>query len=460
MSPCEIQSLCGAIGGELVAGDGSGFVTGGVSTDTRTIVEGTLFLALRGERFDAHDYLGEAVAAGAAALVVERMPEGFSPGEAAVIRVPDTLVALQRLARWYRGLIDMVVVGITGSNGKTTTKDFAAAVLGQKFKVNATKGNLNNHIGLPLTVLASGDDTEVCVLEMGMNHPGEIAPLCEIARPHLGIITNVGTAHLEFMGSREGIAEEKGALARSLPEVGTLVVSAACDFVDYFQKRTQARTVAVGNGRGEVRAEQLRFDADGASFELTVEGGGQVPVRLPVAGRHMVINALLAAAVGRALGLTLGEIKSGLESAELTSGRLKRYLSRGVTVFDDSYNANPDSVRAALDTLADQRVENGHTRTAVLGMMAELGTHSEGMHREVGRHAAECGIRVVSVGTEAEPVSLGAREAGAPLVKHFEDHLQAAAWLRKEVGEGDCVLFKGSRMAAVENVMNEAFPQD
>ncbi|NNC89049.1 MAG: UDP-N-acetylmuramoyl-tripeptide--D-alanyl-D-alanine ligase [Akkermansiaceae bacterium] len=460
MNPCDIQTLCGAVAGELVGGDGTRMTSGTVSTDTRTIDHGALFIALKGDRFDAHDFLGEAVKKGAACLVVNHLPEGFDPGAAGVIQVSDTLIALQRLARWYRELLDVVVVGITGSNGKTTTKDFTASVLRQRFKVHATVGNLNNHIGVPLTILSAAPDTDVFVLEMGMNHPGEIAPLCEIARPHLGIITNIGTAHIEFMGSRDSIAEEKGALARCLPEVGTLIMPAGCDYVDYFRRRSQANTIAVGNGRGAIRAEQLTFDAEGASFELITDRHGAIHIDLPVAGRHMVTNSLLAAAAGWTLGLTLDEIRAGLEEPELTGGRLKRYQSEGVIVFDDTYNANPESVRAAIETLADQPVENGHTKTVVLGMMAELGSHADEMHRAVGRHAAENGIRVISVGEEAESISEAAREAGADTARHFTDYRQAADWLRASAHAGDYVLFKGSRLAAVESVMNEAFPKD
>ena len=295
---CSIQTICDATGGILVSGNGDAMVVAGVSTDTRSLPEGCLFVALVGENFDAHDFLAKSVEGGAAAMLVSRVPEDLEAGERAVIQVDDTLLALQRLARWYRDKLGLVVVGITGSNGKTTVKDFTRSVLGQQFEVNATKGNLNNHIGVPLTILSTDEKAEVIVVEMGMNHPGEIAPLCEIVRPHLGIITNVGTAHIEHLGSRDAIAEEKGALARCLPEVGTLLVTAGCDYANYYQDRTLARTVTVGNGRGMVRAEALVFDKNGASFNLVVEGQGQSQVRVNVVGRHMVNNALLAAGAG------------------------------------------------------------------------------------------------------------------------------------------------------------------
>ncbi len=196
---------------------------------------------------------------------------------------------------WWRKQLDIPVIGITGSNGKTSTKDFTAAVLGRKFKVSATRGNLNNHIGLPLTILATTKEQTAAVWEMGMNHSGEIAPLCEIARPKYGVITNIGTAHIEFLGTREAIAEEKGMLARALPADGILFLPTTCDFLEYLRQRTKANLISVGNGRGLVRAENLTYEAEGTRFTLVIEGEEAVEVSLPVPGRHMVTNALLAA---------------------------------------------------------------------------------------------------------------------------------------------------------------------
>lgn len=460
MKTYPVQTLCDAMGGQLVAGDGATLIEGGVSTDTRTIPASALFIALAGENFDAHDFLEKAVDVGAAALVVSRVPEGFDTSSCVVVQVPDTLIALQRLACWYRTQLDVVVVAITGSNGKTSTKDFTAAVLEQRYQVHATKGNLNNHIGLPLTVLSADEDDDVLILEMGMNHAGEIAPLCAIARPHIGIITNIGTAHIEFLGSRAAIAEEKGALARSLPEVGTLLVTAGCDFAEYFQARTQGRTISVGNGRGLVRAESLHLTEGGSEFTLTVDDAEGVSVELAVSGKHMVNNALLAAGAGWALGLTPDELACGLEAARLTSGRLRFFKCDGITVFDDTYNANPDSVRAAIDVVAEQVTHNGNTRTIVLGMMGELGRFADEMHREVGAYAAQQKVRVVSVGSEAARIAEGARDRGAEAVEHFDDYAEAASWLKETLHAGDVVLFKGSRTAAVEKIMNEVFPEN
>ncbi len=461
MKPITVAEIVTATGGELIAscpGESEVLVTS-VSTDTRTLGEGSLFVALRGDNFDGNAFQSDAIKAGSACLVVDELPKAGGNPRAPMVLVQDTLLALQRLARWYRRELDIKVIGITGSNGKTSTKDFTAAVIGQKFKVNATKGNLNNHIGLPLSVLATEETDQVCVWEMGMSHAGEIAPLCQIAAPDIGIITNIGTAHIEFLKTREGIAEEKSALARALPQQGTLIVPASCDFVDYLIERTEAKVIVAGNCRGKVRAEDLQITDNGSTFTLCIDHDEEVPVALHVSGKHMVNNALLAAAAGHVLGMRSAEIAAGLSKAQLTGGRLQKFVSRGVTVFDDTYNANPDSVIAAIDTLAELPVHNGARRLVILGRMAELGAHSDKEHRRVGKIAAEKNLTVVSVGVDAEKIYEGAREVSESAQK-FDDAVSAAAWIRDFCKEGDSVLFKGSRMAGMENVMRQAFPQN
>jgi UDP-N-acetylmuramoyl-tripeptide--D-alanyl-D-alanine ligase len=451
MSPLDASTLARHAGGVIAAGRGDAIATG-VSTDTRTIAAGSAFFALRGENFDANDFAGRAIAAGASVVVVERW-DGPEPERAAVVRVPDSLVALQRLAAWYRRRRELPVVGITGSNGKTSTKDFTAAVLGRKFSVCATRGNLNNHIGLPLSVLALEESHDAAVFEMGMNHPGEIAPLCEIARPSLGIITNIGTAHIEFLGSRDSIAEEKGALARCLPEDGALFVPAGCDFHDYFKRRTKARVFTAGNGRGTIRAENLHQHDARSTFTLVIDNEAVAEVDLPVTGRHMVTNALLAAGAGWFLGIEPARIAAGLSGAVLTSGRLRRFVSGGITVFDDTYNANPESMAAAIDTVAETPVAAGGRRIAVLGRMAELGSHAAEAHLEVGRHAAGRGLVVVAVGEGSRGIADGAGDA-----EYFPDGAAAVAWLAGHARPGDVVLFKASRSAEIERVMHRAYP--
>ncbi|MCP5543720.1 MAG: UDP-N-acetylmuramoyl-tripeptide--D-alanyl-D-alanine ligase [Akkermansiaceae bacterium] len=454
MNPIPASQIADIAGATVTAGDPGVTVTSGVCTDTRKLVPGCAFFALKGENFDGDGFAASALENGASVAVVSTWKGGEVPADKAVIEVSDPLLALQKLACWWRKQLDIPVVCITGSNGKTSTKDFTTAVLAQRFRVSATKGNLNNHIGVPLTVLSTSQDDEAAVWEIGMNHSGELAPLCEIIRPKFGIITNIGTAHIEFLGSRDAIAEEKSTLARALPSEGILFIPVACDYNEYLRQRTKAHIVSVGNGRGLVRAENPHFAADHSRFSLVIEGLGSIDLTLRVPGRHMVTNALLAAAAGWKLGLTLEEIAAGLESATLTGGRLALYQSRGVSVIDDTYNANPESMAAAIETLADTPVVNGGRRIIVLGKMGELGTHGPAAHQRTGELAARRKLQVVAVGEGAEGIADGA--GGAP---YFPDLTTAADWLAREAKAGDVVLFKGSRTAAVERVMNSAFPR-
>ena len=453
MKPLTARQIAGILGTTVAAGDPDALATGGVSTDTRKLPAGAVFFALRGENFDGDAFAAKALDGGAA-VVVAHSWQGDPPPGTAVIVVLDTLLCLQQLACWWRKQLDIPVVAITGSNGKTSTKDFTTAILSGSYRVSSTKGNLNNHIGVPLTVLATTEEHTAAVWEMGMNHSGEIAPLCEIARPKYGVITNIGTAHIEFMGSREAIAEEKGTLARALPDDGKLFVPANCDFNEYFRQRTHATLIPVGNGRGLVRAEGLRFDGGGSHFDLVIPNSPSAQVSLPVPGRHMVTNALLAAAVGWKLGVPVEEIAARLNGAELTGGRLRRFEHEGVIVIDDTYNANPESMAAAIETLAETPVEDGARRIIVLGRMGELGPHAPAAHLRTGELAALKNLTVVAVGDGSEGIAAGAGDA-----PHFPNLDDAASWLVREAKAGDAVLFKGSRTATVEKVMHAAFPR-
>lgn len=444
MKSYPLQKLAHAMSGSLLQGGEDCVISAGVSTDTRCLPAGAMFFALKGENFDAHHFLAEAVEAGAGALVLQDdsdLPEGIP-----VILVNDTLKALQALAKWYRGELGIPVVAITGSNGKTSTKDYTHSVLSQKFRVNSTLGNLNNHIGLPLTVLATAADDEVGVFEMGMNHSGELAPLCEIGRPDVSIITNVGTAHIEHLGSRKAIAIEKGTVARVLSEKGTLLLPRDCDEAYDFRASTPARVITVGDG--EIRAENTVSGESGSVFDLTIDGLGTKRTSISIVGRHMISNALLAAGAGYVLGLSLDEISAGLTNAKLTSGRLRRYLSHGLTVIDDTYNANPESVIAALETLAS--LPGSGRRIAALGMMAELGEHAVEAYPRIGRIARDLGVTLITVGDDADKYGDD---------HHFRNHEEAATWLSNETSPGDIVLFKGSRMAAMDQVMKLTFPE-
>lgn len=449
----SLQQIAQWTHGTLTGGDPALTVTR-VCTDSRGVAAGDLFLALRGERFDGHGFVAQAAADGAVAAVVENGFEGDVPAAFMLIRVPDTLVALQSLAACYRDSLPLRVVALTGSSGKTSTKDFVAAVLAEKFRVVKTEGNFNNHIGLPLTMLRASAQDEIGVFELGMNHPGEIAPLAAMAAPEVGIITNIGVAHIEFMGSRAAIAQEKGMLAEALPASGHLVLNAADEFSESIARRSPAQAITTGIGRGDLTATVLASDFDANRFSVRADGE-ETEVTLPVPGIHMVENALLAIAAGRVFGIPLAVAAQGLANCRLTKGRLEQKLLGGIRFLDDSYNANPDSMRAALRTLAVLPVEG--TRIAVLGRMGELGSESDHGHLAVGKDAAAAGIDLlITVGAESDTglIAAAARQAGMPRVQQFGDTSTAAEYLAQQARPGDLVLIKGSRAARMERVLD------
>ena len=449
MDPTQLDQLARWAGGQLAASDPLATVTN-VCTDSRALHAGDLFLALRGERYDGHGFIAEAARRGATGAVVEVAP-GDLPDDFAVVRVEDTLRAYQRIAAAYRRSLPLRVVGITGSNGKTSTKDFSAAVLGEHFRVLKTDGNLNNHVGLPMTALRARASDEIGVFELGMNHPGEIAPLAAIAAPDVAIITNIGVAHIEYMGTREAIALEKGMLAEALPPSGTVILDAADEFSKSIAARTKADALFCGIECGEIYATDLKQDFAGIKFRLHCMGRC-VEAELPVPGVHMVRNALLAVGAGHVFGLSLEECAAGLAKIVLTKGRLEMKIVRGIQVIDDTYNANPDSMKAALLTLA-QMSANGR-RIAVLGAMGELGAESEHGHRSVGQTAADLGIDcVITVGEPAELIADEAWRGGIEKVLKFASTEEAVKALHGIAHAGDLVLIKGSRSAKMERIV-------
>ena len=449
MDATTLHAIAAACGGALLCGDGVVTATA-ISKDTRTLQAGDLFWALQGENFDGHHFVAAAAAAGAVGAVVARevteAPAGFP-----LIRVDDTQAALHCLAAWHRDRLMARVICLTGSNGKTSTKDFTAAVVGTRFAVSKTEGNLNNQIGLPLTILSAKTTDEVCVWEIGMNQAGEIEELAHLARPHLGIITNIGVAHIEFFGSREAIAQEKGMLGAALGADAVLILPVADEFTPSLAARTKARVVLAGADDG-VRAEKLRPSTHGLDFDL-VRGGERVAAHLPVTGEHMVRNALLAVSAGLELGLSLRECASGLAATKLSARRLACLDVRGVTVLDDSYNANPDSMEAALHAL--RGLPGGGRRFAVLGCMGELGAYADEGYRRVGRAAAATMDVLIAVGPETDPLAEEAEKAGAREVRRAENTSGAAKLLRDLARPGDAVVIKGSRTARMERVLEE-----
>ena len=452
MNPLTLFQIVQLAGASLSSGDGT-VVINKVSTDSRTIKPGELFVALRGENFEGHNFVEAAAKAGATSALVDLNWAGNVPNNFALVRAADTLRAYQALAGNYRRSLALKVLAITGSNGKTSTKDFAASVLARKFQVTKTEGNFNNHVGLPRTILEATSEDEVAVWELGMNHPGEIAALSKIAAPDAAIITNIGVAHIEFMGSREAIAMEKGALAEAIEPQGTVILNADDSFSEGIAARTRAKVILAGTTDGAVRAIEIRQSADGSEFTI-VEGAHRCRAQLPVAGLHMVQNALLAVAAGRAFGLSIEECAAGLAAAPLTKARLQIKQIGGVQFLDDSYNANPDSVKAALRTLVE--LDTDGKRIAVLGEMRELGGESERGHREVGETAATLGVnQLITIGEMAELIAEGARAAGLHKVSSAPSTAEAAKLLGEIAKPGDLVLIKGSRAARTEEVIEK-----
>lgn len=455
MTSLTAHGICNAIGGQLVSGPFERAASGGVCTDSRALPPHAVFFALGGEKFDGNRFAPEASRT-AAAVVASRAEPGMDPS-CAVILVDDTLAALQKLASWWRSNLNLTVVGLTGSNGKTSTKDLTASVLSQRFRTIVTEGNLNNHIGVPLSILKAEAADEMAVWEMGMNHPGELAPLCAMTRPHIGIITSIGTSHIEYLGSRDNIAREKCTVAECLPENGHMIFPADCGYADMIRQSTRAACIDCGIDTGMVRAENLVSTEDGTRFTLSIPDFCREEVELPVHGRHMVTNALLAAAAGWVAGLAKEQIAAGLNRAKLTGGRLHCKQVNGILVVDDTYNANPDSMQAALRTVAD--IPCTGRRFAVLGRMGELGTFSAEGHALVGHTAEQLHFDyVVSVGTDAAMITDAIPAGSATEALYLATPEEAADWLRTHVAPGDVVLFKGSRAARMEQVMNLTFP--
>jgi UDP-N-acetylmuramoyl-tripeptide--D-alanyl-D-alanine ligase len=426
-----------------------------VATDTRALTGGTLFVALKGEKHDAHRFAADAVAAGATGLVVERAVELPEGADVTVLLVADTLRAMQDLAADLRRRVDPCVFAVTGSNGKTTTKEMLAAILetaAGPAGVLKTQGNLNNLIGVPLTLLGLAGGERHAVIEMGMNAPGEIRRLTEIADPDVGIITNVGPAHLEGLGSIAGVARAKGELFAHMRPTATAVANAEDVHVSALADAFPGRVVRFGAG-AEIAAEAVTCDASGAAAFRLHLGAATVDVALQIPGRHNVMNALAAAAAAWAVGVTPEAIRAGLRAAAPVGSRMRVVtLASGVTVVDDSYNANPASVAAALRSLAEAPATR---RIAVLGDMLELGAASGEQHRAVGRLAGTLGLAALYLhGDFARETAAGAAAGMAADAIHVAaDHAAIADALTADARRGDWVLVKGSRGQRMEEVV-------
>ncbi len=447
-----MEFILGACAGKLVAGSRSALIKR-ITTDSRAAQPGDLFVALAGERHDGHEFLRDVVSKGVDAIMVETKKVPANLPKCAVIAVDNTRKALGQVASRYRSDFSLPVVAVGGSNGKTTTKELLASILRQKLATVWSEASFNNDIGVPLTLLRFEKKHEAGVMEVGTNHPGELAPLLGMIQPRMAVITSIGREHLEFFKDLAGVAREEGTLAEQLPVGGILFMNGDSEWTPQIVHRTSARAVRVGVGdKNDWRASNIRLANNGVAFRVTTpraEFSGDY--RINLLGRHQVMNAMLAMAVGAEMGLGRAEIERGLTECQPPKMRMQLWESNGVRVLDDAYNANADSMLAALQTLQDIPCKG--RRVAVLGDMAELGAHSEAAHIEVGRRVAESGVgQLFAIGAMAPVLAKAARDAGLNRVFEFLDVDAAAAAVKSFVKPGDVVLIKASRSARLERV--------
>ncbi len=453
----SVGEILKATGGALLRG-GSGWSCRGISTDTRTLAAGNLFIALEGEHFNGHDCLAKAAERGAAGLLIRADAAGkltATPEGLPTIGVQDTLRALGDIARDWRRHFPIPVVAITGSSGKTTTKEMVAAIAARTRTVLRTEGNLNNQIGLPLTLLGLHGKHELAVIEMGTNSPGEISILAAIAEPDVGVITNIGPAHLEGLGSLEAIREEKGSLFEMMAGRGTAILNRDDPAIGLLAGRWQGKRTIFGLSEGaEVTARRIEpAGPEGVRFNLLIDGIG-IPVFLSIPGEHNVMNALAASATAWSIGFDRHEIAEGLAAFRTVPGRSEiRRLGNGAFLMIDTYNANPASVREALKTLLGLR-GNGDA-VVILGDMLELGKQSEPLHADIGTLLADANVNYIFLkGSLTGALATGAIRRGfsAERITFFEDPEEVVVSLRSRLKKDDWILIKGSRKMKMEAV--------
>ena len=452
MEPRSLKFITAACAGEQLNGSPDELVQR-VCTDSRKIAQGDLFFALPGDAFDGHDFVEQVIRKGAVAVVVKRERAPISANGCGVIAVPDTRTALGQFAARYRHDFSVPIVAIGGSNGKTTTKELVASVLRQRLPIVWSEASFNNDIGVPLTLLKLENWHEAAVLEVGTNHPGELAPLVKMIQPKYGVITSIGREHLEFFGNVDGVADEEGWLAELLPADGKLFISGDSPWTRRIIERTRAAVVRAGfSDASDWRVQSPKVDEEGITFWVQapkVDFSGEY--RINLLGRHQVLNAAYAIAVGAEMGLSRAEIERGLVECKPAKMRMQLWELNGVRVLDDCYNANADSMLAALQTLQELPCQG--RRVAVLGDMAEQGTQSEAAHEEVGRRAAELGIgQLFTVGKMAAVTAGAAKDAGLTRVMEFADVDTAGAAVKSFMKSGDLILLKASRSARLERI--------
>jgi len=454
----KVGELISPVRGELAWGD-AGLPVSGVSTDSREILPGMIFFALKGDIFDGHEFVIKAIERGASCIVVEqgyevKMPSGLN---AAVIKVQDTLMAMGDLASWWRHRFDIRVAAITGSAGKTTTKEMAALILELTSKTLKNKGNLNNLIGLPMTVFQLGDDIAKMILEMGMNRPGEIGRLTEIADPDVGLITNVGMAHIEGLGDIRGVAHAKAELLEKISPRGRVILNGDDELLMKEASRFKRDVMTFGlRPENDVRATSISsLGKDGVSFELQYKSDA-VQAILPVPGLHNVLNALAAASIALAIGEPFGNIPGGLKKYDALKGRFKIIsLAHDITLVDDTYNANPSSLHASLNSIKAM-AGNGKRVIVGLGEMLELGKETVQAHIDAGRMVSDIGAAwFFAMGEHAHEMAEGATDKGFPSEKALkvETHGEMVDRISEVVTSGDIIFLKGSRRMGLESVV-------
>jgi len=454
MEPRSLKFIADAVRGES-RGAPSDTMVARVCTDSRLAEPGDLFIALSGERFDAHRFLPEVASRGVAAIIAERrkLPADFRA--CAVIVVDDTRRALGELGARYRMDFTLPIVAVGGSNGKTTTKELIASVLRQKRATLWSEASFNNEVGVPLTLLRLERAHQAAVLETGANHPGELAPLLRWIAPRYGVLTNIGREHLEFFGDLAGVAQEEGVVAACLPPGGALFINGDSEFADGIAVRSRARVVRAGLGdRNDFRVERIRIDDRGAAFRVkTPNAALDGEYRIQLLGRHQAVNAALALAVGAELGLDAPSIARGLEACAPPKWRMQLLDASGVRLLADAYNANADSMIAALQTLCELPCKG--RRVAALGDMAELGEASAAAHAEVGRRVAESRLdQLFAVGQRATGIAAAARGGGMTSVTEILEVESAARAVREFARPGDIVLVKASRSMRLERIID------
>lgn len=457
-----LRELLQVTRGTLLAGGTEGFVSG-VIIDSRKAQGGELFFPLQGERVNGHHFIQDALRRGAVASLLEKnclhlFTRGSFPANKAVIVVDNCLHCLQQIAAYYRNKFSLPVVAVTGSNGKTTTKDLITSVLSTRYRVLKTEGNFNNDLGLPLTLLRLEAQHEVAVLEMGMRGLGEIALLAALARPSLGVITNIGEAHLELLGSRENISRAKGELLEAMDSSATAILNGDDPYLRRMGERFPGHTIYYGYGEGShLRALQSRLENEGYAFTLVLPGSGTADFWIPLPGKHNVYNALAAVATGLHFSLGEAEIRKGLAAASFSAMRLERCQTKsGLCVINDCYNASPSSMEFALQALKEWA--QAGVSIAVLGDMRELGAYALEGHQKTGQDAARLGIDyLVTVGEQGGLIAEGAKEAGFLPQRIFAcaTNAEAVKALTSLHLPGAYVLVKGSRAMGMEAIVNE-----